>query len=114
MFKIIIILALMFSFAKPSFAQNDTIYIVTSALCDQCKSTIENYLSFEKGIKKSTLDIDSKILTVIYNTEKTSPDKIRVAVTKSGYDADEMKADEKTFRKLPDCCKDPNHKMHNE
>jgi copper chaperone CopZ len=90
-------------------AQTDTVYIKTSAICGTCKKIIENDLSFEKGVKKSELDVDSKILTVIYNPEKTDPDKIRKAVTKSGYDADSLKADEKAFKRLPECCKNPEH-----
>ncbi len=110
--KIIIAIALILGFIKPSFAQIDTVRIKTSALCDQCKKIIENDLSFEKGVKKSNQDIDSKILTVYYDAKKTNPEKIRIAVAKSGYDADSLKANEKAFNKLPDCCKDPNHKTH--
>ena len=86
-------------------AQTDTVKILTSAQCDMCKETIENDLSFTKGVKKSNLDVDSKILTVIYNSEKTNPEKIREAVTKSGYDADSLQGDPKAYNRLPDCCK---------
>ncbi|HEY0030092.1 MAG TPA: heavy metal-associated domain-containing protein [Bacteroidia bacterium] len=79
--------------------------IKTSAVCDMCKETIEKYVAFEKGVKKSSLDVESKILTVTYNPQKTTPEKIRNAVAKSGYDADEVKADPKAYKKLDACCK---------
>ena len=79
--------------------------IKTSAVCDMCKETIEKYMAFEKGVKKSSLDVDSKILTVTYNPQKTSPEKIRNAVSKSGYDADHVLADAKAYKKLDACCK---------
>ena len=86
---------------------NDTLKVMTSAVCGECKEIIEKYLSFEKGVESSDLDVKSKVLTVVYNPKKTDAQKIRLAVTKSGYDADSLKADPKAFRKLPECCKRP-------
>ena len=51
--------------------------ILTSAVCEMCKYTIEKDLAFEKGVKTSDLDVESKMLTVIYNPNKTDADKIR-------------------------------------
>ncbi len=96
---------MMSAFMKPVFAQSDTVRIQTSAICEQCKDRIENDLAFEKGIKSSKLDLKTKVVTVVYHTKKTDPQKIREAVTRIGYDADTLKADEKSYRKLPDCCK---------
>src|SRR6185295_341144 len=82
-------------------AQTDTVKIKTSALCEQCKERIEHDLSFEKGVKSNTMDLDTKELTVVYNAMKTDPQKIRVAITKIGYDADTLKADTKAYKRLP-------------
>jgi copper chaperone CopZ len=92
--------------------QTDTVRIQTSALCKTCKRTIESDLSFEKGVKKSDLDLKTKIVTVIYDSKKTNPEKIRLAITKSGYDADSLPKDPKAFRRLPDCCKNPELEKH--
>ena len=88
-------------------AQTDTVKIMTTAICDDCKERIEHDLSFEKGVKSSSLDLDTKVVTVVYNSQKTDPEKIRVAITKIGYDADSLKADTKAFNKLPECCRVP-------
>ncbi|MDQ3047500.1 MAG: cation transporter [Bacteroidota bacterium] len=79
--------------------------IKTSAVCDMCKETLEKAMAFEKGVKRSSLDVDSKILTVTYNPKKTTVEKIRLAVTKAGYDADEIPANNKAYDKLDACCK---------
>ena len=101
-----ITLLLMTVFTKASAQETIAeIKIKTSATCSMCKETIEKHLAFEKGVKKSNLDVESKILTVIYNPKKTAPEKIRTAVSKSGYDADDVKADVKAFNNLEDCCK---------
>jgi len=94
--------------ATTSIAQNATtaeLKIKTSAVCDMCKETVEKNMAFEKGVKKSTLDVESKVLTVIYNPQKTTPEKLRAAVAKIGYDADEVPADPKAYKKLDACCK---------
>lgn len=88
-------------------AQTDTLRVKTSAVCTTCKKTIEHDLSYEKGVKSSSLDVDSKIVTVIYNPKKTDPQKIREAITNIGYDADTLKRNPKSFDKLPECCKNP-------
>jgi len=106
--KIATITLMLFLFNTIVFAQkNDLaeIKIKTSAICGMCKETIENALAFEKGIKKSVLDVESKIVTVTYNPEKTTPEKIRLAISKAGYDADEIPANAKAYKKLDACCK---------
>ena len=77
--------------------------------CGMCKKTIEHDLLFEKGVKKVSLDLDTKVVTVVYNSKKTDEEKIRIAITKIGYDADSLKADQKAFNKLPLCCREPGH-----
>ncbi len=89
------------------FSQTDTLKVMTSAVCEMCKKTIEHDMSFEKGVKKISLDVENKLLTVIYDPKKTSPEKIRIAITKTGYDADSLKADPKAFKRLPECCRNP-------
>lgn len=83
----------------------ETIRIKTSAVCEMCKETIEKAMSYEKGVKDFSLDVDSKILTVTYYTKRTSADRIRIAVTKAGYDADDRMADAKAYDRLDACCK---------
>ncbi|MES2591383.1 MAG: heavy metal-associated domain-containing protein [Bacteroidota bacterium] len=92
---------------SPAKAQEGTaeLKVKTSAVCDMCKETIEKELAFEKGVKRSTLDVPSKIVTVVYNPNKTTPEKIRLAISKAGYDADDVKANPKAYNKLDACCK---------
>lgn len=79
--------------------------IKTSAICEMCKERIERNLAFEKGIKESNLDLKDKVVTVRYNPKKTDVNKIKANISKTGYDADEVTADEKGYAKLPSCCK---------
>jgi periplasmic mercuric ion binding protein len=82
-----------------------SIQIKTSAVCDMCKETIEKALSYETGVKKSNLDVKTKICTVQFDITKTTPEKIKLAISNSGYDADAVKANKKAYDKLSPCCK---------
>jgi periplasmic mercuric ion binding protein len=92
--------------------KNAEIKIKTSAVCGMCKDRIEQGLAFEKGIRDVSLDVETKIATVKYNPSKITPDEIRKAISKLGYDADEVLADKTAYDKLPKCCKKdaPEHK----
>jgi copper chaperone CopZ len=93
----------------------ETIKIKTSSQCDMCKERIEEALAFEKGVKKAELDVETQICTVTYKKNKTTPEKIRKAISKVGYDADDVAADPKAYAKLDACCKkpdDPNAMPH--
>ena len=107
--KNIFLLMLSLAFASIVNAQTDTLVVKTTVLCDECKERIEHDLSFAKGVKSNVVNLDTKEVTVVYNSDKTDPEKIRLAITKIGYGADSLKADPKAFAKLPLCCREPGH-----
>lgn len=78
--------------------------IKTSAKCGMCKKRIERDLGVSKGIVNSNLNLDDKVVTITYNTKKTSPEKIKEVISKIGYDADEVVANQKSHDALPGCC----------
>ncbi|MBS4056097.1 MAG: cation transporter [Bacteroidetes bacterium] len=86
-------------------ASTETVKIKTSAICEQCKERLEHNMAFEKGVKAVNLDIETKVLTIEFKAGKNSKEKLKKAVTKIGYDADELEADPKAYAKLPTCCK---------
>lgn len=90
--------------------KTETISIKTSSQCDMCKLTLEKAMAYEKGVKKSNLDVPTSVLTVEYNPTKTTPEKIKKAVTETGYDADELPANPAAYEKLNPCCKKGAHK----
>ncbi|HEX8562677.1 MAG TPA: heavy metal-associated domain-containing protein [Flavobacterium sp.] len=111
--KIVIALVL-FVFA-PATAQSGktvrTILIQTKIACDHCKvcetcgGLLERTLIKEKGIQMITLDQDAMTIKVIYNSRKTSPELIKEAISKLGYDADDVKAQPDAVARLDGCCR---------
>lgn len=79
--------------------------IKTSAICSMCKARIERNLTFEKGVKEADLDVKTKVVTIKYNPTKTDVTKLKANISKTGYDAEEVLADEAGYNKLPSCCK---------
>ena len=53
------------------------------------------------------VELDEKAMTikVVYNSKKTNLDKVKTAITKLGYDADDLKADPNAYQSLDNCCK---------
>ncbi|UPQ77744.1 hypothetical protein M0M57_08870 [Flavobacterium azooxidireducens] len=58
-----------------------------------------------KGVKAYQLDDENMTFTIFYNEKKTDLQTIKVAISKLGFDADEVKADPKAYESLDDCCK---------
>ncbi|MDU0371347.1 heavy-metal-associated domain-containing protein [Hymenobacter endophyticus] len=112
------LLACTLLFSSASFAQQttpkakgngtETLQLKTSAVCDMCKARLEKSLAYEKGVQAATLDVPSKILTVTYRPDKTTPAALRTAVQKTGYDAGDQTAEARAYDRLPDCCKKTN------
>lgn len=103
---IVLLSVLFLSPAKLSAQKSklDTVKIKTSAECDMCKTKLETELGRSKGVKSANLDLGTRVVTVVYNASKTNPDKIRTIIANIGYDADDVKANNRAQKKLPDCC----------
>ncbi len=110
----IILAALLWSFSPLSAQQKKRTakaVIKTSIYCDHCKrcescgGRFERELYAISGVKQYEINMKDTTLTVIYNPLRTNPAAIKLAITKMGFDADEMKADSKAYEKLDECCK---------
>lgn len=60
---------------------------VVSMSCENCKKRIENTLSYEKGVKNLEVNLSRKTVTVEYDPQKTSPDKLKATIQNLGYTA---------------------------
>lgn len=90
---------------------NQKAIIKTVLYCDHCKECETCGLKFKtemlkiKGLKMYELDEKKMTITVYYNSQKTNLQTIKTAISKLGYDADDIKADAKAYEKLDGCCK---------
>lgn len=84
--------------------KSKVVNIKTSAICGSCKNRIEKALKAVSGVEEAVLNLNSKQVKVKYNPQATSPDALRVAISKVGYHADEVKRDDAAYNQLPECC----------
>ena len=71
--------------------------------CGQCKERIEEAAHI-KGVKTAEWNKTTKMLTVVFNTNKTTIDKITESISKVGHDSKNFTASDKNYKKLPSCC----------
>ncbi len=84
--------------------KTETITIQTSSECGMCKAAIEKAMAYEKGVISSELTVETGKISVKYKIAKTTPEKIRKAISDIGYDADDIKANKRAYNNLPNCC----------
>jgi copper chaperone CopZ len=75
--------------------------------CESCKKRIEDYLKREDGVQKATVDFKKHVTKVTFVSERTNIENVKAAIANSGYDADDVKADDEAYKRLPKCCKKP-------
>lgn len=110
-FLIVLFSLFAFSASAQQNNKNQKAVIKTVINCDHCKACETCGLLFKsnlyktKGLKSFELDEEKMTFTVYYNAEKTDLQTIKTAISKLGYDADEIKADVASNEKLDDCCR---------
>jgi copper chaperone CopZ len=101
---LLILLLSTISFAQ--FKKPVTVQIkAPQAACIECKDKIEKFMKYEEGVAKLIVDIKKKIITVTYLSDRTNIENIKTAIANLGFDADDVTANEETYKRLPMCCK---------
>lgn len=111
--KSIFFLAVLFFATNSVSAQktNQKAIIKTTLNCDHCKECETCGLKFKtemlkiKGVKMYELDDKAMTFTIYYNAKKTDLQAIKVAISKLGYDADDVKATSEGIASLDGCCR---------
>lgn len=86
------------------FAQSSkTETFKVSGNCNMCKKRIEKAASFD-GVSKAVWNVETKIMTVTYDSTKTSNEAIQKKIAGVGHDTEKQKAGNAVYEKLPDCC----------
>lgn len=94
---------------KSSIAQKPTKIVISipGAQDEACKTRIENYLKREYGVVSSNVNYRRHTVTVQYITDRTNPENIKTAIANLGYDADDVKANPESYKRLPKACQHP-------
>ena len=72
--------------------------------CASCEKKIKGNLRYEKGVKRIDTSVEQQKVTVKYDADKTSAEKLQKAFKKFGYEARQVKAGEKVKRDNTQSC----------
>jgi membrane fusion protein, copper/silver efflux system len=75
-----------------------------SGKCDMCKERIEKAAVSVTGVTAALWNSVTRKITVDFDSEKTDLAAIQKAIAKVGHDTELFKADDVTYRSLPECC----------
>ena len=53
--------------------------------CENCMKKVQENISFEKGVKGLHVCLDDQTVSIKYDAEKTTEDKLEAAIEKLGY-----------------------------
>lgn len=81
-----------------------TLTIKVFGTCEQCKDRIEQAVKI-KGVKSGIWEIETNLLTLVYNEKQVSLDKIQNKILSAGHDLIDKKAKDIIYNALPECCK---------
>lgn len=73
--------------------------------CENCENKIKNNVRFVKGVKTIVTSIEAQTVTITYDADKTSPEKISQGFAKIGYSVKEVKEGEKVKCDTQEKCK---------
>jgi mercuric ion binding protein len=102
--QIFIAFFLLLAVSTTGFAQSKSEKFKVSGECGTCKKKIEAAAK-SAGASYASWNIDTKELSVKYNSTSSNTAKIEKAIAAVGYDTPEYKATNDSYNKLDDCCK---------
>ncbi len=110
---VVIIACVAFSVkAQVMAAKQEWVTIKSANLkCWECKERLERYLilennaTFQKGLIQWRFNLLAGEIRFQYIPDRVTPDDIRVTLNNAGFDADDEKAEETAYKKLPPICK---------
>lgn len=105
----IFIALVMTCFSIGAFSQQKTVETAKiktpNALCEACKPRIETYVKRIDGVLSINVNYRKGETTVKYLTDRTNIEEIKTAIANMGYDADDIPANEESYKRLPKTCK---------
>ena len=95
--------------------QDSSVTIKVYGTCEQCKDRIER-VAKGKAVRSALWDVDTKMLSIVFNPAQTTQDKIENRIVQAGHDLEQKKAKDKTYNSLPACChfRETENMMHEE
>ncbi len=104
--KSIVIFSLLLSAATGMAKDIKTVVVTTTPQmhCEACEKKIKDNIRFEKGIKQIDTSIENQTVTLKYDADKTTVEKLLKGFGKFGYKARVVKDGEKVEKNADEKC----------
>ncbi|WP_438962318.1 heavy-metal-associated domain-containing protein [Nonlabens sp.] len=79
--------------------------LYVNGMCGMCKARIEKATTAITGVASAVWDVDTKMLSVKYDPNKTSESAIEKAAAQVGHDTKGTRATDEAYDNLHACCK---------
>ncbi len=79
--------------------------IEVDGVCMMCKDRIEKASLKTKGVKSAVWNIDSHMLSLIFDERKTDLDIIQENIAAVGHDTKKVIATEEAYNSVHECCR---------
>ncbi|MDR2683804.1 MAG: heavy-metal-associated domain-containing protein [Prevotellaceae bacterium] len=87
-------------------SRTEVTYFIPNMHGEHCRSIIEKEIGYEKGVKDLKFDLKAQKLTIVFDADKTTEDKLKAALKKIGYDVKSPSAtDCLTDKQAKSCCR---------
>ena len=94
-----IILAVMFLLGSATVSAQDKkknnkeeqVVFSVSMDCHSCEQKIKKNIPYEKGVKDLTTELEKRLVTIKYQTDKTDKAKLKKSIEKLGFTCEEVK-----------------------
>ncbi|MCL2101230.1 MAG: efflux RND transporter periplasmic adaptor subunit [Fibromonadales bacterium] len=73
--------------------------------CGMCKTVIENAAKAVAGVQSASWDLQTKVLSLEFDSGKTSLNAVSKAIAATGYDTEKDRAPDAAYNALHGCCK---------
>lgn len=103
-----ILLTILMTLGLSSFSQKNSKYksdtLKVYGNCEMCEERIENACDVV-GVKRVDWNVETKMLTVLYNPSKISIEEIHQLCANVGHATSKVQADAQAYEDLHHCCK---------
>src|SRR5690606_12273540 len=102
---VIIAVVIMLGVQLQAQVKNAKAIIEVDGVCLMCKDRIEKAAIKTKGVKSAVWDVQTHMLSLIFDERKTSMEAIEQSVADVGHDTKNVKAPVEVYENLHPCCK---------
>ncbi|MBC7412481.1 MAG: copper chaperone [Bacteroidia bacterium] len=102
--KLTIAIICLLSFSNSKAQDTEIATYTVYGNCGMCKKTIEKAANKSKDAKGSW-NRETKVLTLTYNTKKTTSNEVLKRIADVGYDNEKYVASQASYDNLHECCK---------